>query len=253
MRPLVQPSRRRLQLRLPGALAIPRMIELTGEEESQPVDDMVRNEQDESRSLTDQAYEAIKWHILSMEITPGSYLNEMDLCERYGFSRAPIHHALQRLKHDQLVDIRPRKGVIVRSFSPQDINDLIEARGPLELLSVRLASERVNKVSGSRLKRRLADGHGLIARRDIEGLIRLDHDFHVGLAEITGNRFLRDLIERLHQRSSILWFRHISNEITYRSVQKQHEDILKAIMEQNANKAAAAMSQHLGSFRIDKD
>lgn len=203
-------------------------------------------------SLTDKAYEILKWRILSMEIPPGSYLNELELCERLGFGRAPIHHALQRLKHDQLVDIRPRKGVIVRSWSPRDVNDLVEARVPLESTIVRLAAERVTKEKGAALKRLLADGPRLIARRDREGLIKLDRNFHLGLAEVTGNRVLLDIIERLHQQSSILWFLQISNETTYEAVQEQHERILDRVLARDADGAAAALVQHLGSFRIDR-
>lgn len=213
---------------------------------------VVRKERVKPGSLTEQAYETLKWRILSMEIPPGSYLNELELCDRYGYGRAPIHHALQRLKHDQLVDIKPRKGVIVRSWSPRDVNDLIEARVPLEVSVVKLAAERVTKDSGGALKRRLADGPRLIARRDREGLIKLDRDFHLGLTDITGNRVLRDLVERLHQQSSILWFLQISNETTYEAVQQQHETILDRVLARDVQGAATALSQHLGFFRIDR-
>lgn len=201
-------------------------------------------------SLTEQAYEALKWQILSLEIEPGSYLNELDLCVRLGFGRAPVHHALQRLMHDQLIEILPRKGAIVRSWSPRDVNELVEARTPIEVTVVKLAADRAEAAAAKRLKRRLADGPALIAARDREGLIRLDHEFHLGLAELSGNRVLIDIVGRLHQQSTILWFLQISNDATYRLVQKQHEKILGAVMARDGAGAQKAMREHLESFQL---
>lgn len=201
-------------------------------------------------SLVDQVYEKLKWQILSMELLPGSDLNELDLCKRLKFGRGPVHHALQRLSHDRLVRIRPRKGVVVRALSPRDIEELIEARLPLELAIVRLAAERAGKTEAAALKARLLEGRKLIARRDREGLMKLDHDFHIGLAALTGNAVFEDLIARLHQQSSILWFLQVSDEKTYASVQKEHESILDFIIARDAKGAGTAMMQHLNAFRM---
>lgn len=201
-------------------------------------------------SLVDQVYEKLKWQILSMELLPGSDLNELDLCKKLKFGRGPVHHALQRLSHDRLVRIRPRKGVVVRALSPRDIEELIEARLPLELAIVRLAAERAEKVEAVSLKKRLLEGRKLIVRRDREGLMKLDHDFHIGLAALTGNAVFEDLIARLHQQSSILWFLQVSDEKTYAAVQKEHEAILDCVIAGDGKGASAAMMQHLNAFRM---
>ena len=69
-------------------------------------------------SLTEEAYRLLKWKILSMELAPGTFINEQGLVEATGFGRAPIHQALHQLQYDGLVEIRPRKGAQVKVWSP---------------------------------------------------------------------------------------------------------------------------------------
>ena len=72
-------------------------------------------------SLTEEAYRLLKWKILSMELAPGTSINEQGLVEATGFGRAPIHQALHQLQYDGLIEIRPRKGAQVKVWSPRDL------------------------------------------------------------------------------------------------------------------------------------
>lgn len=202
-------------------------------------------------SLTDQAYERLKWKILTMEIGPGAFLKELDLCADLGFKRAPVHEALQRLRHDRLVDVLPRKGAVVRALSRRDIAHLIEARLPVETAIARLAATRGATDGVGRLGGMLMAGPRLIAANDREGLIRLDRAFHAGLAEAAGNPVLASLAEDLHQRSTMLWHLSVSDRRTYEEVQRQHEAILAAVVARDPDRAAAAVTAHLGHFSPD--
>lgn len=202
-------------------------------------------------SLTDQVYEILKWRILTTEIGPGAYLKELELCAELGFKRAPVHHALQRLGHDRLIDILPRKGAVVRALSRRDIAHIVEARIPLESTVARLAAERASDEALTRLEAILAEGPALIATNDREGLIRLDRAFHTGLAEAAGNPVLSGLVEDLHQRSTMLWHLSVSDRRTYQEVQRQHEAILAAVAARQPEHAAAAVAAHLGYFSPD--
>jgi DNA-binding GntR family transcriptional regulator len=199
--------------------------------------------------LTDEAYQALKWRILTMEYAPGSFLNEQELQEVLGFGRTPVHLALHRLRYDGLVDIIPRRGVVVRSWSPREINTLLEARLPVEVSMVRLAAERATQGQVRGLKSRMREGRALVAAGDREGLMRLDRDFHRGLAEAAQNPLLAEVQQLLHQRSMLLWFVAVSDRREYALVQEQHEHILEEVAAHDPDGAAAAMERHLSSFR----
>ena len=198
--------------------------------------------------MAEEAYRTLKWKILSMELPPGSFLNEQELAAATGLGRTPVHQALHRLQIDGLLEIRPRKGILVRTWSPQEIRHLIEARKPLEAAIVRLAAERATEVEIETAQALLATGPRLIARSDRDGLLRLDQEFHRALALACRNPVLVEVLETLHQRSALLWFIPISDRHEYELVQSQHEAILAAVRVHDGAAAAAAREAHLDGF-----
>src|SRR5262245_29961616 len=108
-------------------------------------------------SLGEEAYEAIKWRILKMEIAPGTFLNVQELANALELGRSPVHYAVLRLQHDGLLEVLPRKGIVVRTWSREDIAQVVEARVPIEVHMVRLAAERADKQQTRALRALLAN------------------------------------------------------------------------------------------------
>ena len=48
--------------------------------------------------MAEEAYRTLKWKILSLELEPGSFLNELELTAATGLGRTPVHQALHRLQ-----------------------------------------------------------------------------------------------------------------------------------------------------------
>lgn len=199
-------------------------------------------------SLTEEAYRLLKWKILSMELVPGTFINEQGLVESTGFGRAPIHQALHQLQYDGLIEIRPRKGAQVKVWSPHDFAHLMEARLPLESAMARLAAVRAEEDEIRALQQRLDEGPAMIAALDRENLMRLDHHFHQTLAEFARSPVLAELVENLHHRSTLLWYLPISGRKEYEVVLRQHQDILDAIAAHDPEAAAAAMNAHISGL-----
>lgn len=200
-------------------------------------------------SLTDEVYRLLKWKILSMELAPGMLVNEQSLVGSTGFGRAPIHQALHRLQYDGLVEIRPRKGAQIKIWSPHDIAQLMEARIPLETAMVRLAAERADDKDIAILREKLDDGPAMIRTLDREGLMLLDQDFHTSLAAFAQSPVLAELVENLHHRSTLLWYMPVSDRNEYELVLQQHQEILAAVAQHNADLAASTMNTHLTTLK----
>lgn len=201
-----------------------------------------------SASLSDQAYIQLKWMILNQEIPQGTLLNELALVDSTGFGRAPIHHALHRLAYDDLVEILPRKGAQVRIWGDRDLDELVEARLPVEVAVIELACRRASDQSIDELQSGLAATPELIETMDREGLLRLDLWFHAALAQTTGNAILCDTAQRLHQRSAQLWSSGVSDRARYQLVYQQHSDIVEALAERDAKRARQAITTHISIF-----
>src|SRR6476660_2773566 len=95
-------------------------------------------------SLGDIAYAGIRQRIVSLELPPGSAVNEAALAAELGVGLAPVRSALRRLAWENLVVILPRRGTLVTELDVADIAEIFELRLELEALSARLAGERAD-------------------------------------------------------------------------------------------------------------
>src|SRR5580692_229521 len=95
-------------------------------------------------SLRDAAYEAIKHRIITCAFRPGEYINELQLSALLNIGRTPVHQALDRLMIEGMVEVIPRKGVIVKPVSLNEVLQIIEVRLINEPFGARLAAEHAN-------------------------------------------------------------------------------------------------------------
>ena len=82
----------------------------------------------EPQSLRDAAYEAIKHRIITCAFRPGEYINEAYVSAVLGIGRTPVHQAIDRLMLEGMLDVIPRKGVIVKPVSLDEIMQIVEVR-----------------------------------------------------------------------------------------------------------------------------
>ncbi len=65
-------------------------------------------------SLKERAYQLIKHRIITCAFKPGESLNEAVVADMLGLGRTPVNQAFDRLRLESLVDVLPRKGIVVR-------------------------------------------------------------------------------------------------------------------------------------------
>ncbi|HVO15631.1 MAG TPA: GntR family transcriptional regulator [Alphaproteobacteria bacterium] len=203
----------------------------------------------EPPSLRARAYEEIKRRIITLQYRPGEYLNEAMISEQLGIGRTPVHQALDRLMLEDMVEVIPRKGVIVRPVSLDEVLQLIEVRLVNETHCVALAAQRATEAEIDELAAILGPTQTLIDLRDIEGLMLLDRNFHAGISAAAKNRVLANILLTLHERSLRFWFISLSDEAHLIEVRDQHVDIHNAIRARDPAAASQAMREHIESFR----
>ena len=200
-------------------------------------------------SLREAAYEAIKHRIITCTFKPGEYINELQLSALLKIGRTPVHQALDRLMIEGMVDVIPRKGVIVKPVSLNEVLQIIEVRLINEPFGARLAAEQANDEDLGELADVLTCAKEWAALRNVERMMLLDREFHLLIARAAKNAVLTDLLRNLHERSLRFWFISLNSPTHYSSVQNEHAAILDAIRQRNADKAEAAMKRHIESFR----
>jgi DNA-binding GntR family transcriptional regulator len=201
-------------------------------------------------SLADIAYTAIKEKILKLFFLPGQYLNEGALCELLGVGRTPVHQALQRLQHEGLVEVMPRKGVIVQPGSISEILKILESRATIEADLARNAAGRITAEEGEELKllaRASSEGK---TRSQLDDFIEADRKFHTRFAELAGNPVLSDIARTLHDRSIRYWYLHLWQTFDGRASGNEHAAIADAIARGDGESAATAVRTHIESLRV---
>lgn len=201
-----------------------------------------------SISLAEQAYEAIKHEIITCALKPGEYINESQLCERLRIGRTPVHQAIGQLQQERLLDIIPRKGIIVRPVSLDEYFNLDEARLLLEAGAMRIVAMHITKDDLDLLDDILAHGRAARQARDFERLLLSDRDFHFALAKATRNPVLASMLNSAYERSLRVWFVSSANMIIEDS-RDEHERIVSALRKRDGEAAAQIMREHILSSR----
>ncbi len=200
-------------------------------------------------SLRDRAYAEIKRRINRMDYRPGAYLNEAQISRMLKIGRTPVHQALDRLMLEGLVQVIPRKGVIVQSISLDQIMQIIDVRLVNELYCVELAVERATAQDIAGMRELLESAGPLIHARDRERLMNLDRAYHHSISQAARNPVLSDTLATLHDRSLRFWFISLSNDLQLRRVDEEHRAIFDGIVRRDLPGAVAAMRAHIESFR----
>ena len=202
-------------------------------------------------SLRDAAYDAIKHRIITCAFRPGEYINELQLSSMLKIGRTPVHQALDRLMIEGMIDVIPRKGVIVRPVSLNEVLQIIETRLVNETYCSRLAAERANNSDIAELAEVLKRTKHWTSMRNVENMMLLDRKFHLLIARAAKNDVLTELLRSLHERSLRFWFISLNAQAQYESVHDQHDAIFAAIHQRDPDKSEAAMRAHIESFRAN--
>src|SRR6186997_2961264 len=91
------------------------------------------------QSLTDKAYQYVRTAILRGVFPVGTVLAEATLADELGISKTPVRQALQLLRTEGLLEVGPRRQLVVRGFSAAHRNEVLRVREALEEIAVETA------------------------------------------------------------------------------------------------------------------
>jgi DNA-binding GntR family transcriptional regulator len=196
---------------------------------------------------TKRAYELIRERITTLELEPGSVINEQRLANELDMGLLPVREALKLLAHDNLVVITPRHGLYVAGVNVPDLEQLSELRLTLEGLSARLAAQRATDDDIVILEA-LRQEQAATPVEDRRRLFDIDHKFHLAVARAAHNKYMADSLERLFGLSQRLWYLALPKLGFLPGSVEQHLDLVMAIKSGNGDEAERIMRAHVGQF-----
>jgi DNA-binding GntR family transcriptional regulator len=200
-------------------------------------------------SLGDVAYAGIRRRIVTLELPPGSAVNEAALATELGVGLAPVRSALRRLAWENLVVILPRRGTLVAELDAADLQEIFELRVELEGLAARLAAERAGPAEHATLHALVERTRGALASGDHVALIELDRELHAAIAEAAGNTLLASQLEWLYGHVLRLWSVALEHVAALGASVAEHGDVVDEIARGDAQAAHARMQEHVRRFQ----
>ncbi|MCZ4091364.1 GntR family transcriptional regulator [Sinorhizobium psoraleae] len=190
--------------------------------------------------------------IINHQIRPATPLQEDALATAFGVSRTIIRKVLQRLAHEKLVDLIPNKGAFVARPSIEEARQVFEARRGVECILIEKLAATIGDAGIGRLTDLLDAEAEALTRNDKKRRLQLSGDFHLELAALAGNAVLRDFVQELVSRTSLIIALYESPGAVPCS-QSEHRDIIEALKQRDAKAAVRAMEHHLRHIEAQID
>lgn len=200
----------------------------------------------------DYALRVIRENIETSELEPGSMISESELASRLGLSRTPVREALIELSKANIVEIYPQRGSFVSLIDYTMVEEARFMRNVLEHAVVREVCEIATEEDIMRLKENLHLQQFYLANNERDKLMEKDNELHRLLFDIAKKPNLFDLI-----RFASIHFdrvRHLSL-IVVRDLKivEDHEKLIRAIEERDADRAEEIMELHLSRYKVDAE
>lgn len=194
------------------------------------------------------AYQTLRRAIIEQALAPGAKLREDEIGAHFGVSRTLVRVALARLSSEGLVDAQRKRTATVASPSLEEAQAIFEVRQCLEREVAALVASRWTAAMHEALLAHVAEEDKAAARGDVASAGRLAGEFHIALADLTGNPLLKRYVSEVVSRSSLILAAHGR---PHRSdcATAEHRAIISALADRDADSAIALMSSHLAAVR----
>jgi DNA-binding GntR family transcriptional regulator len=196
---------------------------------------------------TQRAYELIRDRITTLELAPGTAINEQHLAKELDMGLVPVREALKLLAHDDLVLITPRHGLYVADVDVPDLEQISEMRLSLESLCARLAAQRATPDDLAVLDALRKEQSG-IPPEDSRRLFDVDHRFHQAIARAAHNKYLTRTLDHFFGLSQRLWYLALPQMGFLPGAVQKHLDLVEAIRSGDADRAEKIMHDHVQDF-----
>lgn len=209
------------------------------------MDEQFQVDMDEFLPLRDVVFNTLRKAILTGQLKPGERLMEVHLADRLGVSRTPIREAIRKLELEGLVIMIPRRGAEVAQITEKSLNDVLEVRRALDVLSVELACERITEEEIAVLKKACDDFERATKGKDASVIARADVALHDIIVQAAGNQRLQQLVNNLSEQMYRYRFVYIRDESQHEKLVAEHKEIYESILSRDKERASRSAKLHI--------
>lgn len=196
-------------------------------------------------------YDELKREILSLELQPGTPLDETGLSERFAMSRSPVREALVRLSADGLVVMLANRSTLVAPINMAEFPRYVEALDFLQRINTRLAAQNRTDDEIKRMENEARAFDRACNGNDYLAMSATNRDFHMAIATAGKNPYLARAYGQLldeGRRILHMHFDYIKASTAARLLGSEHRDMIQAIRAGDMETADQLAHQHTRQF-----
>jgi DNA-binding GntR family transcriptional regulator len=200
-----------------------------------------------SVSRADIAYLSLRQAIVEQALVPGMKLREDVLATHFAVSRTLIRAALARLANEGLIDTGNKRTATVARPSREEAKAVFDVRRCLEAEVARLVIKNWQPGYTALLEEHVRKEEEADRAGNPKLSLRVASDFHLLLAQLTGNALLERYVAEVVSRCSLILAVH-GQEQSQECGIREHHDLIVALRERDDVRAKHLMEHHLQSL-----
>lgn len=210
---------------------------------------MTTNPKPDPKSRKEALYESIKSSVLTLELPPGSDLDETALSAEFALSRTPLREVFRNLAGEGYLDLRENRGARVTEMSHRTLHDFFLAAPMIYGAVMRLAALNAHPEQIEVLKEAQRQFRAALQSGSGKDRALANTRFHQVTGEMAGNIYLLPSFNRLlidHARISMTFYLP-QDQTMARNVSDaadQHDAIIAAIEAGDAVACADLANDH---------
>lgn len=206
----------------------------------------MQNQPVQFKTTSEYVYQQLRKRIFEKKLLRGQRLPEVTIAKDLEVSRTPVREALRRLENEGLVQIIPNWGASLVSPTAKEVLDTYEVRKNLEMMSIEKAALKITPLQLCRLQECIDSERQNFADRDLEAYMKINDEFHIIIAESSGNATLADFVRNILSRTFVqtIFFESFFDFDTNPSLD-EHIEMLNALSSKNVALCVDLMKKHI--------
>jgi DNA-binding GntR family transcriptional regulator len=182
--------------------------------------------------------------IIQGHFQPGEKINEVRLGVDLGVSRTPLREAIRTLGSEGLLDLVPNRGAIVRSFSLEDVLDMMEALGIIEQGCAVLTCERATNAELGLFDERHEALLDTYHARDRLRYFQINQDLHAMIVAFARNATCKAIHGDLQAKLKRIRFLGNDQPSIWARAVEEHNAINEALRRRDSDALATVLRAH---------
>lgn len=191
----------------------------------------------------------LRRRILTQELQPSEYLDEVEIADTYGISRPPVREVLRQLAGEGYVLLQENRGAQVAPMSHKALRNFFIAAPMIYAAVARLAAQHAMPQQIERMKQIQRAFRMAIRNGDGQQRALLNERFHAAMGDVADNEYLLPSLRRLlidHTRIGITFYNPRQTTLAKQQAvaADQHDKFIELIEAGDADAAAELAVSH---------